>query len=124
MTIPFPTWLLNVRSIVQAFSDADFQDRAWNGVIPTSFNSPDEMISVYFDDIMVPEFVEQHAVVLGADAVDAERQLSSMLETYSWPIRDGFIDQDVLLKQYDWHQVRKAAHMFLAALENAAGCTS
>lgn len=124
MSISYETWRSNVEMIVQAFADKSFQENAWSGKASTSFNSPDEMMAVYFDDVIVPDFIDEYADILGSACVDSGANLTVLLENYSWPMTGGFIDADILIGQPEWGNIIGAAAGFLDELKKTYGSRS
>lgn len=116
MSIPYSTWLGNVRLIVEAFSSEGFQRDAWIGKVASSFSSPDEMMCVYFDDVIVSDFIEEHRAEIGEKCAVAGIKLTTMLNQFSWPMIDRFISSEALLNMDQWLEVRQAAEVFLRHL--------
>lgn len=116
MSIPCDKWIDGVELIVKAFADISFQRKAWRGVLPSAFGSPDEMMCVYFDDVDVPGFIGKYAKELGQEGVDSGLHLTYLLENYPWPMVGEFIDSEILLEQPEWNGVLGSADDFLNQL--------
>lgn len=119
MSIPYLTWLGNVRLIVEAFASEGFQRDAWVGKITSSFGSPDEMMCVYFDDVIVPDFIEEHRAEIGEKCAVDGIKLTTLLGQLPWPMIDKFISVEALLNMDQWMEVRLAAEAFLRHLPMA-----
>lgn len=118
MDISYREWSKNVRTIVAAFADLEFQKAAWRGELPTSFGSPGEMMCALFDDSDVSGFLHEHAEALGATCVAAGNALIAKLETYVWPMEGQFIDALELLRQDRWREICASAAQFLSEMES------
>jgi hypothetical protein len=116
MAISHSAWLDSVRVIAKAFSDTDFQRRAWRGEAASSFGSPDEMMCVYFDDVLVPEFIDENRAEIGEQCATAGIALTKLLQQFPWPMNGGFISAELLVEMPQWASVCDAAHRFLESL--------
>lgn len=116
MSIPYSIWLGNARLIVEAFASPTFQREAWTGEITSSFGSPDEMMCVYFDDVLVPDFIKENSDEIGEECATAGVALTSLLDNFPWPMDGEFISAEVLLNMPQWVNVCKVASIFLRCL--------
>ena len=71
---------------------------------------------VYFDDVDVPAFIEEHSAQLGSAAVTAGRTLTERLRVLPWPDDGGFVDPTALISSPAWSQVLEAARLLQDAL--------
>lgn len=64
---------------------------------------------VYFDDLDVPAFLDQHSGTLGSDAVAAGKSLTDCLNRLPWPTDGSFVNWEELLLEPAWADVVHAA---------------
>ncbi|HYG06223.1 MAG TPA: hypothetical protein VD865_07385 [Stenotrophomonas sp.] len=116
MSFSYSAWLGNVRMIAEAFADSEFQRDAWSGRLASSLSSPDEMMCVYFDDVLVPDFIAENRSDIGEGCAAVGAALTALLEQFPWPMDNGFISAELLLEMPQWSDVCKAAGAFLECL--------
>lgn len=117
-SLPIELWLSNAIEVVAEIADGERQQAAWrSGAPPTIFDSADEMMCRLFDDIKIVLFLEECADVLGEACVKNGQRLVDLLDNFQWPMSGQFINDERLVHERTWDEVRVAASQFLDCLK-------
>lgn len=120
-SLPFCRWHRNVVEVVDALANRSAQEAAWReDSSPSTFNSPDELMCMFFDDVIVPDFLEECSASLRVESIQLGIELTKHLSNFQWPMSGGFIDAARLLSDTRWSEVRVAAGQFLDSLKRDA----